>query len=63
MGLLFAYGPFIGENFIHERFWPKIGNSKYVVILDVTRSMHSELMAFNMGKYYFEAFYLRNGAS
>jgi len=45
-----------------------LGNSKYVVILDplptshVTRDMHSELLAFNMGKCNFEALYLRNGA-
>jgi len=45
-----------------------LGNSKYVVILDplptghVTRSMRSELLAFNMGICNFEALYLRNGA-
>ena len=45
-----------------------IWNSKYVVIFDplptghVTRSMRSELLAFNMGKCKFEALYLRNGA-
>jgi len=45
-----------------------LGNSKYVVILDppptghVTRSMHSELLAFNMGKCNFEALYLRDSA-
>jgi len=39
----------------------------YVVILDslptghVTRSMHSELLAFNMGKCNSEALYLCNG--
>ena len=44
-----------------------LGNSKYVVILDplhtrhVTQSMHSKLLAFNMGKCNFEALYLRNG--
>jgi len=44
-------------------------NSKYVVNLDplptghVTRSMHTELLAFNMSKCNFEALYLRNGAS
>jgi len=41
-----------------------IGNSKYVVILDplptghVTRSMRSELLAFNMNKCKFEAYRL-----
>jgi len=29
----------------------------------VTRRMHSELLAFNMGKCKFEALYLANGAS
>jgi len=39
----------------------KLGNSKYVVILDplptghVTRSMRNELVAFNMGKCKFDA--------
>jgi len=45
-----------------------LGNSKYVVILDplptghVKRRMRSELLVFNMGRYKFEALYLRNGA-
>jgi len=46
----------------------ELRNSKYVIILDplptshVTWSMRSELLAFNMGKYNFEALYLRNDA-
>jgi len=46
----------------------ELKNFKYVVILDpmptghVTRSMRSELLAFNMGKNNFEALYLRNNA-
>jgi len=47
----------------------RLGNSKYAVILDplptghVTRSMRSELLAFNTGKCNFEASYRRTGAS
>jgi len=43
-------------------------NFKYVVILDplftghVTRSMRSEILAFNMGKCNYEALYYHNGA-
>jgi len=45
-----------------------LGNFKYAVILDplhtghVTRSMRSELLAFNMSKWKLEASYLLNGA-